>query len=82
MAAASSSWMSTQSHDPSRRHSPGVCHHIVVVYGEPTKRKPAAVTVELPTRDQPGALRSKKTVYFSGPVLPFPSGYKIKHARL
>jgi hypothetical protein len=50
----------------------------VLTYREPTKRKPAAtVTVELLTRDQLGALRSKRTFNFSGPLLAFPGGYRV-----
>jgi hypothetical protein len=50
----------------------------VLTYRPPTKRKPSAtVTVELLTRDPQGAYRSKKTVNFSGSLLPFPSGYRV-----
>jgi hypothetical protein len=47
-----------------------------LTYSEPTKRKPARVTVELLTRDARGIDRSRQTVH-SGSVLPFPCGYEI-----
>jgi hypothetical protein len=48
-----------------------------LTYTEPTRRKPASVTVELLTRDPRGAVRSKKTINFSGSLMPFPPGYRI-----
>jgi hypothetical protein len=48
-----------------------------LVCQQPTGDKPASVTVELLTRDPRGALRSKKTINFSGSLLPFPPGYRI-----
>jgi hypothetical protein len=50
-----------------------------LVYKQPKSGKPT-LTVELVTRDPLGALRSKKTVYFSGPVVPFPGGYRVVEA--
>jgi hypothetical protein len=44
----------------------------VLTYTEPTRRKSAAATVELLTRDARGVDRSRRTVYFSGPPVPFP----------
>jgi hypothetical protein len=49
----------------------------VLVYREPSRTKLATLTVELLTRDPRGALRSKKTINFSGSLLPFPSGYRV-----
>jgi hypothetical protein len=45
----------------------------VLEYREPTKKKPAAVVVELLTRDPRGASRSKKSLYFPGSLRPFPA---------
>lgn len=50
----------------------------VLTYRPPTKRKPAAtITVEMLTRDSAGSFRVKKTITFSGRVLPFPGGYRV-----
>jgi hypothetical protein len=43
-------------------------------------RMSIACPSQLVTRDPLGALRSKKTVYFSGPVVPFPGGYRVVEA--
>jgi hypothetical protein len=59
-------------------------HHMLIAcpstltYQEPTRRKPAQITVELLTRDPRGVARSRRTVCFSDRPLPFPGGYRIK----
>jgi hypothetical protein len=51
-----------------------------LIYHAPTKRRPATVTVELLTRDNAGSFRVKKTVTFSGPLVPFPRGFKVEES--
>jgi hypothetical protein len=51
-----------------------------LIYREATKRKPTTVTVELLTRDNTGSFRVKETVTFSGPLGPFPGGYRVDRA--
>ena len=50
----------------------------VLTYWEPTRRKLASVTVELLTKDNAGAFRSKKTITFSYSLLPFPGAYRVE----
>jgi hypothetical protein len=49
-----------------------------LTYIAPTRRKPARVTVELMTRHPRGMARSRRTVCFSEPPLPFPGGYEVE----
>jgi hypothetical protein len=49
-----------------------------LIYREATKRKLATLQIELLTRDKLGSFRSTKTITFSGPLMPFPSGYRVE----